>query len=344
MLKRLVNEASFPFTIKNLGPLLIKSGYAEVSGYDMEPVQTYRNGKLEYYIPGSSLKGVLRSHFERIARTINTTPGVVCDPFRKANLAGGDGNPVTCEGYEEVSCGEKFQLNKAKKSGRYTNRRIVQPSNAYVYKNSCPACRLFGSTFFASRFDVSDGYLKPGSRKDVKKRDLVGIDRLTGGASDRAKFDLAAICAGAEFESEIRLRNFECWQLGAVLLLLEDLSHGLIRIGYGASRGFGNVACDLSRVTIAMIGRSNQKQEQILGLGAILSDESYGTSKDDFLEPESLPEPKVEGIRTKWEFSGKELDDLRSVALPHLVRIIEGWPQRDEMEWDPERWERAANG
>ncbi|NLA06721.1 MAG: CRISPR-associated protein, partial [Firmicutes bacterium] len=72
MLKRLVNEASFPFTIKNLGPLLIKSGYAEVSGYDMEPVQTYRNGKLEYYIPGSSLKGVLRSHFERIARTINT--------------------------------------------------------------------------------------------------------------------------------------------------------------------------------------------------------------------------------------------------------------------------------
>ena len=36
MLKRLVNEAVFPLTIKNRGPLLIKSGYAEVSGCDME--------------------------------------------------------------------------------------------------------------------------------------------------------------------------------------------------------------------------------------------------------------------------------------------------------------------
>lgn len=344
MLKRLVNEAHFPFTIKNLGPLLIKSGYAEVTGYDMEPVQTYRNGKLEYYIPGSSLKGVLRSHFEKIARTLNTTPGVVCDPFRKANLTGDRGDPVTCDGYEEVSCGEKFQLMKVTKSGGYTNRKPIQPGNAYVYENSCPACRLFGSTFFASRFSVSDGYLQPGSKADIKKRDLVGIDRLTGGASAGAKFDLAAICPGAKFESEIHLLNFECWQLGAVLLLLDDLNHGFIRIGYGASRGFGDVTCDLGQVSITMIGRGNGTQKKIPGLGAIVSDESYGTSKNDFLELESLPEPRLEGVRTKWEFSSKELTDLKSVAVPHFVKTIEGWRPRNDMKWDPNRWERAVHG
>ena len=44
MLKRLVNECRFTLTIHTEGPVLVKSGYATVSGPDMTPVRTYRNG------------------------------------------------------------------------------------------------------------------------------------------------------------------------------------------------------------------------------------------------------------------------------------------------------------
>jgi len=343
MLKRLVNEAILPLTIKNCGPLLIKSGYAEISGCDMEPVQTYRDGKLECYIPGSSLKGVLRNHFEKIVRTLNPISGVVCDPFRKPSFKEGGDVPVTCEGYEEVSCGNKFQLYKKDehKKGPYKYKNCNPDlSNKDVYKNSCPACRLFGSTFFIGRFSIADGYLKPGSDARIKKRDMVGIDRLTGGASSGAKFDLTAVCAGAEFESEIYLRNFECWQLGAVFILLDDLRDGLIRLGYGTSRGFGEVTCDFDRVSITRIGRVDAAQKEIAGLGKILGDGSYGTFQDDFLTLATLPEPEVEGIRTVWILDNKDLiKDLKSVAAAEFVKRIEDWPERQEMKWNPDRWE-----
>src|SRR5438270_7615543 len=81
MLKKLVNEAYCVLHITTTGPILIKSGYATVSGPDMTPVRTYRNGRLELFLPGSSLKGVFRSHLEKIICSL--APQVVCNPFLK---------------------------------------------------------------------------------------------------------------------------------------------------------------------------------------------------------------------------------------------------------------------
>ena len=47
MLKKIVNEAFFTLRITTTGPLLVKSGHASVSGPDMTPVLTWRNGKQE---------------------------------------------------------------------------------------------------------------------------------------------------------------------------------------------------------------------------------------------------------------------------------------------------------
>src|SRR5512146_2437636 len=79
MLKKLMNEAFCTLHITTTGPLLVKSGHASVSGPDMTPVLTFRNGKQEVFIPGSSLKGVFRSHLEKIICSLK--PGVVCYPF-----------------------------------------------------------------------------------------------------------------------------------------------------------------------------------------------------------------------------------------------------------------------
>src|SRR5258706_90604 len=71
MQKRLINQCLIDLEIKTEGPLLIKSGLPGIEGPDMAPIMTFRSGsRPEPYIPGSSLKGVLRSHAERIARTL----------------------------------------------------------------------------------------------------------------------------------------------------------------------------------------------------------------------------------------------------------------------------------
>ena len=88
MLKTILNECLVDFSIKSETPLLIKSGMERVEDLDMFPVRTFRirNGKgnKEVFIPGSSLKGVIRSHAERIARTLCQGKELACcNPFEK---------------------------------------------------------------------------------------------------------------------------------------------------------------------------------------------------------------------------------------------------------------------
>src|SRR5215216_4761387 len=87
MLKRLVNEAHFALTIITTGPLLIKSGHATITGPDMTPVLTFRSRASQVYIPGSSLKGMFRSHVEKVIRTLRPDEVVVADPFKKDDMS-----------------------------------------------------------------------------------------------------------------------------------------------------------------------------------------------------------------------------------------------------------------
>lgn len=68
MLRKLVNHAEVEMTLQPAEPLLIASGVPNAGGTDLPFVLTYRQGPDqggEPYLPGSSLKGVLRSHAER---------------------------------------------------------------------------------------------------------------------------------------------------------------------------------------------------------------------------------------------------------------------------------------
>src|SRR6266478_4211068 len=100
MLKALVNEAHLRLHITTTGPLLIKTGYATVIGADMAPVQTYRNGQQEVYLPGSSLKGIFRSHIEKVVNSIK--PRVACNPLARAE----DGRDA--RHLYRLACGARF--------------------------------------------------------------------------------------------------------------------------------------------------------------------------------------------------------------------------------------------
>lgn len=335
MLKKLVNEAFCTLRITTTGPLLIKSGHASISGPDMTPVLTFRNGRQEVFLPGSSLKGVFRSHLEKIACSLK--PRVVCYPFEGNEERQADIDRRQRD-YRD-SCGGMFN-QYARRSEE--NRRRLEERTDLVYMASCPTCRLFGSTGFIGRIAIGDAYLASDEVKE--QRDGVGIDRLTGGASHGAKFELEVVSTGVVFETDIHLRNFEIWQLGMLFVVLRDLEDELINIGSGRSRGLGKVTASIGEegsaarpgglVTGAM-RQSGEPANQLWGLGRWLNDGSYGTWRDDYLELAQPPERIDRGIRTMRSFQGEALATLRDTAIDQFIERIRAWPEDLAREFAP---------
>ena len=336
MLKKIVNEAFCTLRITTTGPLLVKSGHASVSGPDMTPVLTWRNGKQEVFIPGSSLKGVFRSHIEKIVCSLK--PHVVCYPFEL--------NDTTREKIADMkqlqsdfleSCGGIF--NQYAKRNEEDRRRLEERTDL-VYAASCPTCRLFGSTGFIGRIAIGDAYLA--SEQIKEQRDGVGIDRLTGGASHGAKFELEVVSAGVSFETDIHLRNFEIWQLGALFVVLQDMADELIRLGSGRSRGLGQVKAEISLngshgrpggFVTSTIRDSGETLDQLWGLGRWLNDESYGTLPDDFITVDI--ERNTSGIRTMRSFTGNDLNNLRDISIDAFVKRMQIWSGEHMQEFAP---------
>lgn len=316
MLKALVNEARLRLDITTTGPLLIKSGYATIIGADMTPVQTYRNGQKELYLPGSSLKGVFRSHLEKVINSMKAK--VACNPLSR--LSDAQEQPLFGE-----FCGDHYG-------------NFFKPT---VYARSCPTCRVFGSTAFIGRIAVEDAYLQKRSedqKQFLERRDGVAIDRLTGGASSRAKFDLEAVTAGTTFTTTLSLRNFEIWQLGMILVLLQDMGDGLVRIGYGRSRGLGAVTAALHEqaegthpggIVVSSLRQCEEKEEpdsELWGLGHWLAErkepENYGTQANDMLTLSSEVPHTTQGIRTTRVFKGDSLSNLNTLSIDAFFNYI----------------------
>lgn len=284
MFKQLVNECLIDLHVKVEGPVLIKSGLAQISGPDMAWVRVFRNGREEVYLPGSSLKGVLRSHAERIARTLN--PQAACDPF------GGKNDPWH-------SCGTCFDLRKEH------NRA---PDNATAYKEACLVCKTFGCTWFAGRLATEDAYAV-GTPPEPVQRDGVGIDRFTGGAARGAKFELEVITEGT-FATTLHLRNFELWQLALLGFVLRDLADGLIRIGMGKSRGLGKVRGEIQQVRIDFLGPKAPQvvngQLALRGVGSLFDGAAdYGMTIPDEVSIPYSGELSSNGLRTTVIFPGQ---------------------------------------
>jgi len=285
MLKQLVNECVIDLIIRPDGPILIKSGLSTISGPDMAFVKTRRNGSSEVYLPGSSLKGTLRSHAERIARTLK--PVAACNPFEEINKPG-------------AFCGLCFDARKKAKEGGLENPR--------VYADSCPICQLFGSTWFAGRLATEDAYAE-GKVPKPQQRDGVGIDRFTGGAAHGVKFDMEVITEGV-FATRLHLRNFELWQLGLVGFVLVDLSDGLIRVGAAKSRGLGRVRGEVRKLRVDFLGpnapRPANGQLALKGMGSLVSESLADEYK--FARPDEVnipaAEPTTNGLRTTYVFDG----------------------------------------
>lgn len=308
MFKRLLNQVVIDLRLRPEGAILIRSGQVEVGGVDMSFVRTWRHGVLEPFLPGTSLKGMLRSHAERIARTVNPEHGA-CDPF------------------SEVFCGKRFQVREDNKETLTTEQ---------VYCESCPICRLFGSTFFAGRFSPSDAYVAKGTPVPaIQKRDGVGIDRFTGGARGGAKFEFEVITEG-EFQSNLYMRNVELWQLGLFAFLAQDLADGFVRLGFGKSRGLGDIRGEVKSVQISYLGTDTTPQPsdgrvELWGVGkqwAIAGGGrgNYGFDTPDVAGPLAFDDQSGHQLRCTYTWNKADsLKALWEAVAPLWLSYVKRW-------------------
>jgi CRISPR-associated RAMP protein (TIGR02581 family) len=222
-------------------------------------------------LPGSSLRGVLRSQVERIARTLATRAAgsarafaercPACDPFRTA--AQGD---TTHDAL--VSCAD---LRKPAKPAGVPEKTL--PAD-------CLACALFGSTHQGSRLWIADATLT--SKPEYRLRDFVAIDRFTGGAKHGAKFDAVPLYDPV-FRPTLLLWNPREWELAALAFALRDLDDGLATVGAHGSKGFGRARVRDVKLRLGRLGARGQQlpgggQAQPSGVFAIHESQVKGAA------------------------------------------------------------------
>lgn len=183
-------------------------------------------------IPGSSLKGVFRAFAERLLRTLG---GMNYKQDGKQIWAC---NPL--DDKEKCIPLEKLkELEKKAKNG--SNKIDDEKLTNLILDNSCTACSIFGSGVIASRIYFKDAYLT--NDKELLRRseirDGVAIDRDTGTAKSRAKFDYEIVPSGARFGIEIILENVKEWEAGFIFALLRSWERGELALGGKSTSGLG---------------------------------------------------------------------------------------------------------
>lgn len=252
------------FTLAATGPFLTHDlTQAGRSGFDHAPVlaayapENVPDSGLRGVpvLPGSSLRGVLRSQAERIARTLatlNAWGDAKAMSERQADFLASCPacNPLTTEPSDEVASCNSFIRRRLSKEAREKLEREGAEDKL------CLACRLFGSTWNGSRLRVEDAPFKEGVKIEHKVMDFLAIDRFTGGGRDSAKFDALALWK-PQFCVRLFLDNPEPWELGWLALTLRDLQDGLATVGFGRAKGFGQCTLEDRKLTLGILHDSD---------------------------------------------------------------------------------------
>ena len=218
------------------GTLICKTGLHVGSGkgaaHTDATVMTDSDGRP--FIPGSSLKGAMRSAVERIGQVLNHTGKFTSCLLFENNAQ------VQC-----VTCNE--DLRNTYESMREQGRS-EQELWDYLQRHLCDTCKVFGSPYYASKVRITDAHWVNGHPPVV--RDGVGIDRDTETAAENIKFDFEVIPPGGQFKFEMIVEDPDEKDLGLVCLALREMELEGIRLGGIKSRGLGKVQLKLDEHVI----------------------------------------------------------------------------------------------
>lgn len=185
-----------------------------VGGYGVDvdtDLPLSRNGKGEFYVPGTSLTGVLRTWCERSFIQFDE-----------------NGNP------------------RKDKQGRNIPQEIIKAIFGFqeTDKNKVGTNQ---DKSHASFVLIEDAKVTLPKGLQTEIRDGVGIDRIYGTAADKSKFDRAILPKGSqlEFEMTVEIQKDEAQTKAIIGHLLLALENEEIRFGASKTRGLGLVKFEL---------------------------------------------------------------------------------------------------
>jgi CRISPR-associated protein Csm3 len=194
----------------------LRIGSGGGSEFDASDLPVLRDGDGYPLLPGSSLKGVLRSTLEALVRAGSASPAVwSCDPNTREGGCG-----------RHASGGREEALERA----------------------HCALCRLFGSQVLASHVRFSDAMLrdadslKRDGRLPIEMRDGVAIDRDLRVVHGGQKYTFEVVSPGTRFDLEVFVENPDPWLMGLLVIGFDQVADGFTALGGFTSRGLGRVA------------------------------------------------------------------------------------------------------
>ena len=187
------------------------------------------------FIPGSSLKGVCRSFFEKLKRgqdeKVCTVTNLCMDSFKGSKK-------------EEV-------VKELKKNSKNIEKDLAE----YIYDNICIVCKLFGSNQNSSKIMFKDSKVIEDTFTGYEIRNGVTIDRDTHIAVKGNLYEVEVVPAGTTFEFELIAENILDEELKDFMLIIKLLESEMINIGGQTSRGLGSIK--LENIQIQKIEPSN---------------------------------------------------------------------------------------
>ncbi|MEH1767364.1 MAG: RAMP superfamily CRISPR-associated protein [Nostoc sp.] len=326
MHKRFVNHCTLDLTIVPDGPILIKSGRegADPTKPQMEFVETYHAGGRTIYLPGSSLKGAIRAHAERIVRTVGDDK----KPSESDSQLIWASNPLD---EKTIKAQEEFK------------KKLPADEVYKIYKESSFTDQIFGNIAIASRLRIEDAYPDTSVPVKIEERNGVAIDRVFGSVA-HGPFDYQ-VCTNGAFQTKIHLKNFSLAQLGLIALVLRDLDAGWFGIGFAKSRGLGIVRLEYNSAVVQYPG-CILRDKQIYPFGSSTPwDKIYLLGAGEFLRgdnanPYNFPTNDQEkqevkdilltamdfnfGVQLRWEGDDKNgVPDLFTKAVAAWTKLLQ---------------------
>ena len=225
-----------------IGPVMVKGGYDGIA-VDLLPLVSGKDGQLALVLPGSAIKGPLRSHAERIVRTLLGRDAIGDQNDRQRFLRQVE-EPLVRSLFGSAGEGEDDE-ERSDDEGRNDD---PLPGRGALAATDCYANHEVSSAQWARvESAVDDRSL----RRELDRSGFntwaeayhVAVDRWTGGAADGFLYnvlephgvrwgpivltvDLSRLTEGERLPA-----------LALLFLLLRDFSEGRIPLGFGANRG-----------------------------------------------------------------------------------------------------------
>lgn len=184
------------------------------------------------YVPGSSLKGVLRSTMERIIRTLNEKKSCIAVGERRAvhNVLCGKSDCLPCS---------IFGSQKSGASIRVLDAHLCDDVRFGDVLDERPHC----ATLYDSRSDPYEMQMERRGNFKVPKT-ILRMEEV--------------VAANTSFDLNINIDNVNDRDIGLLMLVLEEFNYKRCHLGGGVSRGHGFVDIEDLKVIKKTIGGDEQ--------------------------------------------------------------------------------------